>query len=400
MARKLRIGVTCLPSAGGSGILATELGMNVAGRGHDVHFICLERPVRLHGDERVDSTLWFHQARASDYPVFSNPPTTLALAAKMAEVAEAHRLDILHVHYALPHATAAYLAQQILKGRHDVRTVTTLHGTDITLVGQHPSIFDVTRFSISASDTVTTVSAWLEAQTREIFGFGGDITVIPNFVDGHVFRPVPNHPMRARFASPDEKIILHASNFRPVKNIKAVVDVFAGVAKALPARLLLVGEGSERRPAEERIREHALSDRVLFLGNHQFIEQFIPLADLFLLPSLHESFGLAALEAMSCSVPVIATNVGGAPEVITHGVDGFVVDPNDIDRMITLAREILSDPAKAEALALAGRRTAVERFSPDIAVDRYLDLYEKVASTTSRPRSANKRDEVPSARYE
>lgn len=397
MERKLRIGVTCLPSAGGSGILATELGMRIAERGHDVHFICSERPVRLRGDERVDSTLHFHQAIASDYPVFSHPPETLALAAKMADVALTHDLDVLHVHYALPHATAAYLAKEILRGRKEIATVTTLHGTDITLVGMHPSIYDVTRFSITASDAVTAVSEWLARRTREIFKVDGPISVIPNFVESEHFRPIGCHPLRHRFAKPEEKIVLHASNFRPVKNIPAVIDVFAGIAKEVPAKLLLIGEGPEIRVAKERAREHRISERVEFLGNHQFVEQFIPLADLFLLPSWHESFGLVALEAMSSGVPVVASQEGGTREVITHGLDGFLAAPDDVEEMVRLGLEVLTNPGRAAAMKEAGRRTAVERFSPSLAVDRYLALYEDVLSGRG-PRSEKSRESVLSDR--
>lgn len=379
MERKLRIGVTCLPSAGGSGIIATELGMEIAGRGHEVHFICVERPVRLRGDERVDSTLFFHHATTSDYPVFNHPPQALNLAAKMVEVAKSADLDLLHVHYALPHATAAYLAKRILCGERDIKTVTTLHGTDITLVGMQPSIFDVTRFSITASDAVTAVSRWLEVRTREIFAVDTNIDVIPNFVNASHFRPFDAvHPLRARFADPNEKIVMHASNFRPVKNIAAVVDVFAGIHAKLPAKLLLLGEGPERRVAEERARAHRLSESVVYVGNHEFVEQFMPLADLFLLPSWHESFALVALEAMSCEVPVIATNVGGTTEVITHGVDGFLVAPDDLEGAIAHGVDILSAPEKALAMGRAGRRTAIDRFSPGAVASEYIALYERV----------------------
>ena len=389
--------MTCLPSAGGSGIIATELGMEMAGLGHEVHFICVERPVRLRGDERVDSTLFFHHAVTSDYPIFNHPPQALNLAAKMVEVTKTHNLDLLHVHYALPHATAAYLAKRILCGEHDLKTVTTLHGTDITLVGMQPSIFDVTRFSIVASDAVTAVSRWLEVRTREIFDVDRDIHVIPNFVNTDHFRPLASaHPLRARFAEPDEKIVMHASNFRPVKNIPAVIDVFAGIASRIPAKLLLLGEGPERRVAEERSREHRISDRVVYVGNHEFVEQFIPMADLFLLPSWHESFALVALEAMSCEVPVIATNVGGTGEVITHGTDGFLASPDDPETMIDLGCRILSDPALAQGLAKAGRKTAEERFSPRRVANEYLDLYQRVlgesaSSEKSRPSERSRR---------
>jgi N-acetyl-alpha-D-glucosaminyl L-malate synthase BshA len=391
----MRIGVTCHASAGGSGILATELGMAVAERGHEVHFIGHERPVRLRGDERVGSNLYFHQAGTAAYPVFSHPPQTLTLAAKMVEVAQCYELDLLHLHYALPHATAAYLAKQILGERRQLCTVTTLHGTDITLVGMHPSIFDVTRFSILASDSVTAVSRWLEARTREIFEVDKDITVIPNFVDTDHFRPLEEHPMRGRFAKPGEKIVMHASNFRAVKNITTVIDVFARLSERVSAKLLLIGEGPERRVADERAREHQITERVMFLGSHEFVEQFLPLADLFLLPSWHESFGLVALEAMSTGIPVIATNVGGTVEVITDGDDGFLVAPDDVTRMAQIARELLTDADRARRIARAARETAVTRFAKDLVVDKYLALYESVCrdcdgSAARRDRSTSR----------
>ena len=397
MQQKLRIGVTCLASAGGSGILATELGMRTAAAGHEVHFICVERPVRLRGDEQLESTLHFHHAMVTDYPALSQPLQSLTLAAKMVEVTKEYDLDILHVHYALPHATAAYLAKQILCGVKDIAVVTTLHGTDITLVGLHPSIYDVTRFSIEASDAITTVSRWLEVRTREIFGVEREIDVIPNFVDGEHFRPLDSHPLRGRFAAPEERIVMHASNFRPVKNVKGVIDVFAGICENVPARLLLIGEGPERRLAEERAIEHRVLDRVTFLGNHEYIEQFFPLADLFLLPSWHESFGLVALEAMSAGVVVIATNVGGACEVVTHGKDGYLASPDDTDGMIEIGTSILRDDERARAMKRAARRTAEERFAPEVAVESYLDLYRRVLDQPSES-NAKSRSSVLSCR--
>jgi N-acetyl-alpha-D-glucosaminyl L-malate synthase BshA len=373
--------------------------MRIAERGHDVHFICVERPVRLRGDERVGSNLHFHQAVGWDYPVFSQPPHELTLAAKMAEVAQEHDLDLLHVHYALPHATAAYIAKQILHGRKEIATVTTLHGTDITLVGMHPSIFDVTRFSIVVSDAVTTVSAWLEEKTRTIFHVDCPIRVIHNFVDGDHFRPLPGHPLRGRFAKEHEKIVMHASNFRAVKNVGAVIDAFAGIEERVPARLLMIGEGPERRVVEERARERKISERVLFLGNHEFIEQFLPLADLFLLPSWHESFGLVALEAMSAGVPVIATNVGGTREVIEHGVDGYLVAPDDVPRMVEIGTSVLTDAAAAAAVSENARKTALSRFSVTGIVDQYLALYREVLETP-RPSSEKSRAPLASRRCE
>ena len=376
----MKIGITCYPTEGGSGVVATELGKQLARRGHEVHFITSSVPVRLRCFER---NIYFHEVRPENYPVFLYPPYCLSLAARMAEVAEAHRLDVLHAHYAMPHAASAYLAQQMLRSRR-VRTVTTLHGTDITLVGQAPSFFAVTRFSIQESDVVTSVSGWLREETVRIFDPGRPIEVIPNFVDTETFRPGTAPERRAQFAGPDEKIVLHISNFRPVKNVKAVIQVFARARREVPARLLLVGDGPERIPVERLVHEEGLEPYVRFLGNQEFVEDIFPIADLFILPSLHESFGLSALEAMAAGVPVVVTNVGGPPEVVVDGESGYLRAPEDIDGMSEAVIRLLKDPELARAFGEAGVKQSRELFHADRIVPAYLRAYSESPVPTGR----------------
>jgi len=372
--RRMRIGITCYPTAGGSGVVATELGKHLAHQGHSVHFITHAVPMRLRGfEERI----CFHPVESDSYPVFNEQPYSLNLAAKMSEVIERESLDILHVHYALPHAVSAYLAKQIVHPR-EVKVITTLHGTDITLVGQQPSFFSVTRFSIEQSDAVTAVSGWLRYQTYSIFGVNIPIHVIHNFVDSSRFVPVRDARRRLVFAPPDELILMHASNFRPVKNSPRVIQVFHAAAAKVPARLVLIGEGPEVQACRRLARELGISDRVVFLGEQQYVEAILPYADVFLLPSDHESFGLAALEAMSCGVPVIATKVGGMPEVIEDGHNGFLVDPGDVAAMSEVAIDLLRVPERRAAVGEAARATARERFDIERAVGRYVDLYESL----------------------
>jgi N-acetyl-alpha-D-glucosaminyl L-malate synthase BshA len=367
----VKVGITCYPTEGGSGVVATELGLHLARRGHEVHFITSSLPVRLRGfEERI----CFHEVRPENYPVFHYPPYSLSLAAKMAEVARAWKLDVLHAHYAMPHAASAYLARQMMRD-HKVRTVTTLHGTDITLVGQAPSFYDVTRFSICESDCVTAVSRWLKKETRRIFDIDRNIEVIHNFIDSETFRPKRVDERRRQFAAPEEKIVLHISNFRPVKNLRAVIETFETVNRTVPARLLLVGDGPERLPVEEMVGALGIRDRVLFLGNQEFVEDIFPLADAYLLPSLHESFGLSVLEAMAVGVPVVTTNVGGTCEVVVDGETGFLRAPHDGTGMVEAMLRILSDPKLAASLGEAGRRRAREEFHVDHIVARYLEVY-------------------------
>jgi len=370
----MKIGITCYPTEGGSGVVATELGKQLARRGHEIHFITSSVPVRL---RHFEKNIWFHEVRPENYPVFLYPPYSLSLAAKMAEVAESHSLDVLHTHYAMPHAASAYLAQKMLRERH-VRTVTTLHGTDITLVGQTPSFFAVTRFSIQESDAVTSVSRWLRDETNRIFSPGRPIHVIPNFVDTEIFRPRDPGDRRAQFADADEKIVLHISNFRPVKNLSAVVRTFAEARSQVRARLLLVGDGPERIPTEQQVEQLGLSGAVTFLGSQEYVEDIFPLADAFLLPSLHESFGLAALEAMAAGVPVVVTNRGGPPEVVTDGVSGFLRDPHDVAGMSEALVRILRDPDLARAMGEAGVKRSCEEFHADRVVPEYLKVYRAV----------------------
>jgi L-malate glycosyltransferase len=370
----LRIGITCYPSAGGSGIVATELGKELARRGHDVHFITHAVPVRL---REFEERIAFHPVEAESYPLFNHQPYALNLAAKMSEVIERENLEILHVHYALPHAVSAYLAKQIVRPR-PVRVVTTLHGTDITLVGLQPSFFSVTKFSIEQSDAVTAVSGWLRDQTRSIFQVTSPIEVIHNFVDLTRFAPGKDPRRRASFAAaPDEVVFMHASNFRPVKNTRRVIEVFAAVAERVPAKLLLIGEGPDVSACQKLARELKVASRVAFLGEQEYIEALLPIADVFLLPSAHESFGLVALEAMSCGVPVIATSVGGMPEVIEDGVSGFLADPTDLQAMTEIAVALARDPARRRAVGEAARERAAA-FATGMAVERYVALYRSL----------------------
>jgi N-acetyl-alpha-D-glucosaminyl L-malate synthase BshA len=367
----VKIGITCYPSAGGSGVMATELGKRLAGLGHEVHFITSALPVRLRG---FDENIYFHEVIPDSYPLFQYPPYEVSLATRMHDVALHHGLDVLHVHYAIPHAVSSFLAREMLKPR-KIATVTTLHGTDITLVGVLPSFHRLTRFSIERSDGVTAVSEWLRQQTEEKFPMDRPVRVIPNFIDTKVFRPVANPRARCRLGAADEKIVMHISNFRPVKNIEAVVRVFAGIAEQVRSRLVLIGDGPELARADVMARELGIYDRVNFLGNQEFIEELLPAADLFLLPSHHESFGLVALEAMSAGVPVLATNQGGPVEVIDDGRTGYLRAPDDVPGMVAAALEVLSDGERALRMGEAARRVAVERYDIDRVVPRYVDFY-------------------------
>lgn len=367
------IGITCYPTQGGSGVVASELGLHLARRGYEIHFITSSLPLRL---RHYEQNIFFHQAEAVSYPVFQHTPYTLALATKMAEVARSHALDILHVHYAIPHAASAYLARAML-GEDRIALITTLHGTDITLVGQEPSYYEMTRFLIQQSDAVTAVSSFLKEETIRVFGVGQDIEVIPNFVDPRRFRPRDDLD-RGLFAAPDEKILIHASNFRPVKNSRHVVEIFAGVAREIPARLLLVGEGPERSLCERLAVERGVGDRVRFLGQVDQLEELLAVSDLCLLPSRHESFGLVALESVACGTPVIATTQGGLSEFIDDGLTGFLRDPDDVPGMIEVALRLLRDDVLHSQIADDGLRTAVSRFGVPCVLKKYVDLYDRV----------------------
>jgi len=370
----VKIGITCYPTFGGSGVVATELGIALAKGGDEVHFISYALPSRLNYlHERVR----FHEVTVTPYPLFDDyPPYTLALATKMAEVAEYEKLDILHVHYAIPHAISAYLAKQILRSS-NLKVITTLHGTDITLVGRDASYLPITRFGIEASDGVTAVSQWLKNETIEHFGIGESIEVIPNFVDPDRFQRTPGALDKVLACGKDKKIC-HVSNFRPVKRIIDVLEIFARVTRKIPSRLIMIGDGPERSRAEAFCRDKRLRDRVLFAGNVPNLEQVVGGCDLFLLPSESESFGMAALEALASEVPVIATRTGGLPEVISDGETGYLCPVGDVDGMAEKAVEILSNDALHESMGRAGRESAIERFHVARVVPTYRDLYKRV----------------------
>jgi len=391
----MKIGITCYPTYGGSGVVATELGIELAARGHDIHFITYSQPFRLTGRE---ANIHFHEVAVSNYPLFEHPPYDLALATRMAEVAEFYSLDLLHVHYAIPHSVSALLARQMLasRGLH-LPFITTLHGTDITLVGLDRSYLPITKFGIEQSDGVTAISTYLRNRTREAFQIDSEIEVIRNFVNCDVYVRTPElvAAMRPRFAEPNERLLVHLSNFRPVKRIQDVVQVFARVAKAMPARLLLIGDGPDRSVAEYLARENNVQDRIHFVGKQDNVHELLPLADLMLMPSEMESFGLAALEAMACSVPTIATRVGGVPELIhdpghdpgnhsgnLDSQNGLLFPVGDIESMSTAAISLLSNQPRLEAMAKAGRKTAQDQFCSSRVIPLYEDYYDRVVTRT------------------
>jgi L-malate glycosyltransferase len=372
----MKIGITCYPTYGGSGAVATELGLELARRGHYVHFITYDSPFRLRGyAERV----YFHQVetRMGRYPLFDHFPYTLALASKQHEVALRERLDLLHVHYAIPHATTAFLAREMLSGELPLRVITTLHGTDITLVGQESSFYGITKFSIEQSDAVTAVSTYLRNETYRAFGCDTcDIKVIPNFVNLQEYRP--GEPgCRERLAPPGHKLMTHVSNFREVKRVKDVIRVFARVQRAMPATLIMIGDGPERVDAENEARDLGVSAQVQFLGRLDSVASLLQGSDLFILPSQTESFGLAALEAMACGAPVVASRAGGLPEVIDDGVNGILEPVGSVEAMGRRAVELLRDPERHGAMRAAAIAKA-EEFSADRIVPMYEDFYREV----------------------
>ena len=375
----MNIGITCYASVGGSGVVAAELARCLAGRGHRTHVISSDLQFRL---GEPDSDVRFHRVETPGYPVFREPQYLLALTNRLVQVVRAHHLDIIHAHYAIPHAAAAYLARQILAGSAGgttpvPRTVTTLHGTDVTILGADPSYRETVAFCIDQSDAVTAVSASLRADTKREMPVHRDIVVIPNFLDCSVHRRAPDPALRARLCPPDERLVIHVSNLRPVKQVDVVVRVFAQIRAQVPSRLLIVGDGPELGRAEQIIGELGLTGQVELIGEARDVVGLLSVADLFLLPSLQESFGLSALEAMACGVPVVASNAGGLPEVVADGVTGFLHPPDQAARMADSAVRILSDPALHARMAAAGVRLAMERFSADRIVPQYEALYER-----------------------
>lgn len=366
----MKIGITCYPTYGGSGVVATELGLELAARGHDVHFISYALPVRV---PELSEHIHFHEVEVMNYPLFDHPPYTLALASQMYNVAVNESLDILHVHYAIPHSVSAYLARAMLGDRR-IPIVTTLHGTDITLVGSDRSYLPITRFAIEQSDAATAISDYLRQVTVQEFGISRPIDVIQNFVNCDVFHPRDKESHRKDFAAHGEKILAHLSNFRPVKRVTDVIEIFARVRKEIPARLLMIGDGPDRTAAEWLVRDKKLAGDVLFLGKQNQVQDLLCCADLVLLPSDLESFGLVALEAMACSVPCICSKVGGLPEVIQDGVEGYLVAPRDVDTMAARALEILTDPERHQRMGQAGRRRALTQFCSSKIIPQYENL--------------------------
>ena len=373
----MNVGITCYPTYGGSGIVATELGMELAARGHEVHFVTYANPIRLDpGHPRVH----YHEVEVSSYPLFQYPPYCLALASRMAEVAEDYELDLLHVHYAIPHSISALLAQQMLAPLRRLPFITTLHGTDITLVGIDRSYYPITRFSIAQSDGVTAVSEQLRRETAEVFDISREIRVVTNFVNCELYQPDDAKAGASAYTAKGEKLLIHLSNFRPVKRVLDCVRILAEVLKRVPARLLMAGDGPERGPAEHLARELKVDRHISFLGKQNHVERLLPLAHVLLMPSELESFGLAALEGMACGVVPVATRVGGVPELITDGEDGYLEAVGDIQAQAARVVALLTDEDLHYRMRKAGRWNASARFCSEKVIPLYEKYYEDVLS--------------------
>lgn len=381
----MKIGITCYPTYGGSGVVATELGLELAQRGHEIHFISYAQPIRLRGAE---PNIHYHEVEVSRYPLFDYPPYDLALATRMAEVSQLYDLDLLHVHYAIPHSVSALLARQMLadgpRGRR-LPFVTTLHGTDITLVGLDRSYLPITRYSIEQSDGVTAISNYLRDRTLRVFDVKNSIEVIYNSVNCDVYRrdPEATSALRKEYAPKGERILVHLSNFRPVKRLTDVIEIFDRVRKQIPSKLLLIGDGPDRSVAEWLAVQKGIHEDVLFLGKQDQIYEQVAVADIMLMPSELESFGLAALEAMACEVVPIATRVGGVPEVIEHGVSGYLADVGDVETMSRYAIELLRDESLLHKIAKQARAVAQARFCASKIVPQYENFYQRVLERNS-----------------
>jgi len=376
--RQLKIGIVCYPTYGGSGVIASEIGMGMAKRGHKIHFIASGMPRRV---DRYMNNIFFHEVEMRDYPVFVSPPYAIGLASKIVEVSTYEKLDIVHVHYAVPHATSAYLAKQVL-GDASPKIITTLHGTDITLVGNDRSYLPITRFSIVQSDRVTTPSLYLKSATYDKLNVVSEfpIEVIPNFVDTDVYKPLDAAESSAPtpcFNQMKEKepVLCHVSNFREVKRIPDIIEVFDRVNAEIPSRLILIGDGPERSKAERLVWDKKLTERVCFLGKLESFAEILATTCVFLLPSESESFGLAALEALSCGIPVVASKAGGIPEVVIHGESGFLSDIGDIEDMAKNTLRILREPELAKKMSISARERAVNMFANEKLITEYEKLY-------------------------
>jgi L-malate glycosyltransferase len=385
----MNIAVLCHPSAGGSGVVATELALALVGQGHRVHMVATQMPFRLNamrlpdltGDAPNTGEVYFHEIQNANYPLFDQPLTTLATVNTLVSVIEEFGIDLVHAHYAIPHATSALQARDMLGG--GVKVVTTLHGTDVTLVGLEPSFLRTTRYAIEASDAVTAVSHYLADHTNQVMGAKKEISVVYNWVDTERFVPIRDGAYRARFARADERLIVHTSNFREVKRPKDVIRIFANIVKHTPARLLMIGDGPERVPSLELAKELGIANRVHFIGSFPNVEMIFGVADLLLLPSSKESFGLVALEAMACGVPVISSNVGGLPEVVTHGEVGFTLPVGDVQAMTEAALQAL-EPDRHASMSAKARERAVKDFHPDVILPGYIDVYERTLKSDTQ----------------
>ena len=381
----MKIGITCYPTFGGSGVVATELGLELSKRGHEVHFISYSVPMRL---KSFSENVFFHKVEMSSYPLFDFPLYSIALASKIVEVAKYNGLDIVHAHYAIPHATSAYLAREIIKEENlsgkngcELKIITTLHGTDITLVGLEISFLPTMKFSIQKSDGVTAVSSFLKVKTISQYGITKDIEVIPNFIDIEKYQRLSNHEtdcLRERYSKNGEKILVHTSNFRPLKRVDDCIRIFNEVRKKIPSKLLLIGDGPERSNCEYLAKDLGIHDDVTFYGNQESFVEILSVADLFLMPSQSESFGLSALEAMACGVPVVSSNAGGLPELNLHGETGYIAEMADVSKMAEYAIDLLENKRKYKIFSENARNRAVNLFSTEKIVPLYEQYYEKV----------------------
>ena len=376
----MKIGITVYSSYGGSGIVGSELGKELAARGHTVHFIASSLPTRL---TELNERVRFHEVEMMSYPLFEHQPYTLALATKMATVAENEDLDLLHVHYAIPHSISAIIARESLRPHRRLPVITTLHGTDITLVGADRSYLPITRYGIAQSDGVTAISNFLKQATGETFGYS-EVEVIPNFVCGSEYTREPSPELRAQLSPAGEPLLVHVSNFRPVKRPVDCVEILAGVRRrGVEARLVMVGDGSERSRAEHRARCLGLENFCTFVGKQARIVDYLSVADVLLLPSEQESFGLAALEAMACEVPVVASRVGGVPEVVTDGETGCLAEVGDVEKMSADAAALLADNSGRRAMGVRARESALSRYSTDLVIPRYVEFYERILAASN-----------------
>jgi L-malate glycosyltransferase len=370
----MNIAMVCYPTHGGSGVVATELGIELAKRGHEVHFISYSSPFRLRGFQQ---NVFYHEVDVSAYPLFKYPPYDLSLATKIMEVTKEHSLDVVHAHYAIPHAISAYLAKQMMRGK-GPKIVTTLHGTDITLVGKDATFYEAVKFSVEESDGITAVSKYLSNRTIDEFKIANEIKTIYNFVDTDRFNGEVTDCNVKQFAPNGEKILIHTSNFRPVKRLTKTIEIFAKVRKHIPAKLLLIGEGPDRQASHDRAIELGVHDDVIYLGLQHYIENLLGCADLFLIPSGEESFGLAALEAMACKTPVIGSQIGGIPEVVDHGINGFLHPLDDVDAMAESALKLLQNEEELKAFKEKAREKALDAFHINKIIPQYEAYYQQV----------------------